>query len=461
MGTSRKKLYMILALTVALVTFGGIALSGGLARAEQQQKQETTEDAAGADETTQAGQAAADIDQGLNRLEGAATSILGAWVKTEALGRITWLRVLFCLIILLIVFVVNRAIRHLIEVKLDKLPDPAEGPSWIKITVRSLGPPLSLLIWVYGVYVALSPVLATLVTPGKPSWILTVADKAALVGGTLALVWGIFRLIGVVDLLVKRWTGATPSAIDDMLAHIVGKTVRVIVVIVGGLLLIQNLTGMEIGALLASLGIGGLAFALAAKDTISNFFGTVTILLDKPFTVGDRIVVDGQDGIVETVGFRTTRLRTLDGHLISVPNEKMTNSSLENIGARPFLKWYINLTLTYDTPPEKVERAVGILEDIVADHEGMNPDYPPRVYFNAFNDWSLNIMIMCWYFPADWWAYQAWVQQQCLQILRRFNDEGIEFAFPSNTTYLAYDEKRQVRFELLEAQTQQSGGDGT
>ncbi|MBW2603747.1 MAG: mechanosensitive ion channel family protein [Deltaproteobacteria bacterium] len=209
---------------------------------------------------------------------------------------------------------------------------------------------------------------------------------------------------------------------------------------------------LKIGPLLASLGIGGLAVALAAKDSIANFFGTLTILFDKPFQVGQRITIDQYDGTVENVGFRSTRIRTLTGHLVTIPNEKLVNSSVENIGERPHIRWLTNIGITYDTPPEKVEKAVQIIREILENHEGMKEDFPPRVFFNGFNDWSLNIMVVVWYHPPNYWDYQEWLQKVCLEIMRRFEAEDIDFAFPSRTIYLANDDKRRLKLKMLKGE---------
>jgi len=240
-----------------------------------------------------------------------------------------------------------------------------------------------------------------------------------------------------------------------MLVPLVGTTLRIFIIIIGGMIVIQNLTGLQLGPLIASLGIGGLAVALAAKESIANFFGTLTILFDKPFQVGERIVIDNYDGTVESVGFRSTRIRTLTGHQVSIPNEKVVNSALENIGRRPHIRWLTNITITYDTPPDKVEKAVKIIEDILENHEGMNKDFPPRIYFNNFNDCSLNIMVVAWYHPPEYWTYQAWIQKTCFEIMREFEKEGIEFAFPTQTLYLANDEKRQLKLKLLSGENVQ------
>jgi MscS family membrane protein len=160
-------------------------------------------------------------------------------------------------------------------------------------------------------------------------------------------------------------------------------------------------------------------------------------------------VIDNYDAVVESVGFRSSRIRTLNGHLVFIPNEKIVSSSLENIGRRPHIRWLTNIGITYDTPPEKVERAAQIIREILENHEGMKEDFPPRVYFNGFNDWSLNILVIAWYHPPNYWDYQAWLQRTCLQIMQRFEAEGIDFAFPSKTIYLANDDKRQLKLQVL------------
>ena len=259
----------------------------------------------------------------------------------------------------------------------------------------------------------------------------------------------ILRLRGI---RLKKWAVDTESDVDDMLVPMVGKTLRVFIVLIAAIIIIQSLTGMKIGPLLASLGIGGLAVALAAKESIANFFGTLTILFDKPFKVGERIVIDGNDGIVESVGFRSTRIRMLTGHLLTIPNEKVISSPLENIGKRPFIRWLANIGVTYDTPPEMVEKAVTIIREILENHEGMNKELPPRVFFNGFNDYSLNITAIAWYHPPIYWDYQEWLQRTCLEIMKRFDREGIEFAFPTRTIYLAGDKKRKLKLEMLKGE---------
>jgi MscS family membrane protein len=392
------------------------------------------------------------VGQQIDEITQQASSHIGSWINAEVFAGISWFKLILCLLLLFLVVLIERVVRLAIERKKQK----AEGQEvkTIKhLVLEAAAKPLSLFIWIYGIYIVLTPLFVHFQNPDGTNFVHLVAQKAADLGAAIALFWFIFKLVSVVDYHLKKWASSTESSIDDILAPLFGKTLRVFIVIIGGILIIQNLTGVKIGPLLASLGIGGIAVALAAKDSIANFFGTLTILFDKPFQVGERVIMENYDGVVEDVGFRSTRIRTLTGHLVTIPNEKVVNSGLENVGKRPHIRWLTNITVTYDTPPDKVQKAVSFIKEILDDHEGMHPDFPPRVYFNGFNDWSLNIMVIAWYHPANYWDMQEWLQQTCLEILARFNDEGIDFAFPSRTVYLANDDDRQLKLKMLQGET--------
>ena len=392
------------------------------------------------------------IGQQIDKFSRSASLKIGKWIEVEIFAGITWLKLLFCLLLTFLVVMVERLIRWLINSTIRKMPAEEETVAWRKHFLEALTRPLSLFIWSYGIYGALSPLYIHFVAPDGSNLVHSVAQKAADIGGIIALFWFILLLIGILDVYLKRWAASTESTIDDMLVPIVGKTLRLFIIIIAGIIIIQNLTGLKIGPLLASLGIGGLAVALAAKDSIANFFGTLTILFDKPFQVGQRITIDKYDGTVENVGFRSTQIRTLTGHLVTIPNEKLVNSSVENIGERPHIRWLTNIGITYDTPPDKVAKAVQIIREILENHEGMQEDFPPRVFFNGFNDWSLNIMVVVWYHPPNYWDYQAWQQKTCLEIMRRFEAENVDFAFPSRTIYMANDDKRQLKLMMIKGQ---------
>lgn len=260
----------------------------------------------------------------------------------------------------------------------------------------------------------------------------------------VAIGYTAYCLVDVVARWIERPDVRARGRMDDMLAPMVRKSLRVTIVVLTLVQVAQILSDKPITSIVAGLGIGGLAVALAAQETIKNFFGSLVILADKPFELGDRIVVDAHDGRVESLGFRSTRLRTLDGELVTFPNGELANKTIRNIGKRPYIRRVTDLALPYDTPPEKVGRALAIVKDVLHNHEGMHPDFPPRVHFNAFKDAALNLQIIFWYHPGDWWACLAFTERFNLEIFRRFAAEGIEFAFPTQTVYVAGDPRRPL-----------------
>lgn len=246
----------------------------------------------------------------------------------------------------------------------------------------------------------------------------------------------LYSLVEVVEIWLRVFADKTESSLDDMLLPLVRKSLRVTIVVLTLLQIATVFSDKPLTSVLAGLGVGGLAVALAAQETIKNFFGSLVIFGDKPFELGDRIIVDGFDGPVEEVGFRSTRVRTLDGNLVTIPNGELANKMIENVGKRPNIKHSFSIGLVYETTYGQVQKAVEIVREILHDHEGMQEDFPPRVYFDSMGDFSLNILVIYWYHPADYWAFKAFNQRLLFSIMERFEAEGLEFAFPSQTIYV-------------------------
>lgn len=274
----------------------------------------------------------------------------------------------------------------------------------------------------------------------------------------IAIGWFIYNLVDLVDIALRRLTAKTASKLDDMIAPLIRKALRIFVVVIFVLFVAENVFGADITAWLAGLGIAGLAVSLSAQDSIKNLFGSITILLDKPFAVGDRIIFNGTDGFIEEIGFRSTRIRTFGGHVVTIPNMKFIDSAVENVSRRPYIRRVMEVTITYDTPPEKIEQGVEILKGIMNDTEVAKPfnmeQNPPRIHFTAMNADNLAIQCVYWYMldnakGQDWWAYLAHGEMVNLRIFREFADAGIDFAFPTQTLYLAGDPARQLSVRLL------------
>lgn len=274
---------------------------------------------------------------------------------------------------------------------------------------------------------------------------------------TVAIAYLAFNLVEVPNQYFINLASRTESKLDDMLVPVVRKCLRLTIIVLGIVQIAQILSGEEITSVIAGLGIGGLAVALAAQDTIKNFFGSLVILSDKPFELGERIHYDTHDGIIEEVGLRSTRLRRLDGHQVTIPNGELANKPIHNIGRRPYIRRLFNITVTYDTSPEKMREAKEILDAIFSEekpyHEslqkelssGKNEEFPPRVYFSDFNDASLGFLCIYWYHPPAYWDYMEYSEWVNMEILKRFNEAGIDFAFPTQTLHLAGDDKRPLQ----------------
>jgi len=221
------------------------------------------------------------------------------------------------------------------------------------------------------------------------------------------------------------------SELDDQIMPILRKGVRYMIWILGIIVALNNV-GYDVGALIAGLGIGGLALALAAQDTVKNIFGGIMIFVDKPFKLGDRITLEGFDGTIEEIGLRMTRMRKLDGRLVTIPNSKFSENSIENISLEPSRKVTLKLGLTYDTSPDKMKEAIAILHQILEDHEHLVTK-DTWTLFDSYGDFSLGINYV--YFikkEADIPKTQTIMH---LAILERFNAAELEFAFPTQTIF--------------------------
>lgn len=267
---------------------------------------------------------------------------------------------------------------------------------------------------------------------------------------TVAVALSAIFFVSVPDVVLTRAAAKTVSKLDDMLVPIVRKSLKITIWVFALVNIAQVLSNQPVTSIIAGLGIGGLAVALAAQDSIKNIFGSVIIFVDKPFELGERIIYGEHDGIIEEVGLRSTRLRRLDGALVTIPNGDLANSAINNVGRRPNIRRVFHITVTYDTPPEKIREGKAIIMDILKDHEGLDPkgELVPRCFFMDFNDASLGYLCIYWYFPPAWWDYCAFTERVNLEILERFNNAGIDFAFPTQTLYLASDPNRPLKLGI-------------
>ena len=165
-------------------------------------------------------------------------------------------------------------------------------------------------------------------------------------------------------------------------------------------------------------------------------------MADKPFRVGDRIQFDKYDGVVEDIGLRSTKLRLLTGHLVTLPNDQLAGSDIENIGRRKYIRRKAEIHIPLDTASEKVEKALAIIREKLADHEGMDPELPPRVFFDEFSVDAFVLRFFYWYTPPDYWEFKAFGERLNLEIFHAFEEQGIQFSLPSRHSYWKQDQEQ-------------------
>jgi len=231
--------------------------------------------------------------------------------------------------------------------------------------------------------------------------------------------WFVWRLIDGFSAYFSARAAHTQTALDDQLVPFISKTLKIFLIFTLVLVLAQNM-GYSISGLIASLGIGGLAIAMAAKDTIANIFGSIMILVDRPFTVGDWIKTNEFEGVVEEVGFRS---------LVNVPNSQLANMVIDNIDAMPKRRVKMRIGITYDTTPEKMQLAIAAIEKILKNHVGVDQVFS-LVKFDAFEDSSLSIFLYYFTKSTHWDEYLQVRQEINLEIMQALEKLKLEFAFP-------------------------------
>ncbi len=243
-----------------------------------------------------------------------------------------------------------------------------------------------------------------------------------------------------------------PHGLNAQLIRIVSKLTSLVAVVAVFLVGGQYL-GIPVTTLLASAGIGGLAIAFGAQDSLRALFGTLMLMGDKPFRVGERIIFDKYDGVVEDIGLRSTKIRLLTGHQVTVPNGNLAQSDIENVGRRPHIRKIADIHIPLDTSREKIEQAVAIIRNALEDHEGMDPEFPPRVFFTDFMPTAFNIRVIYWYTPPNYWDFLAFSERVNLEIFRAFEEQGIQFSLPFKVTHTSLAaEATPVEVKMVDAQ---------
>jgi MscS family membrane protein len=336
------------------------------------------------------------------------------------------------LLSILVLFLTVLAQRYLVRA-FHRLSENIAARTATKIDDVILGAsekPAGWLILVTGIMIA----LGVLNPPQESFPLIDVARQAGriiiiVVGG-----WFLWRLIDGAAAYFSARASHTQSPLDDQLIPFIAKTLKIFLIITFVLVVAQNM-GYSISGLIASLGIGGIAVAMAAKDTIANIFGSVMILIDRPFTIGNWIRTSEFEGIVEEVGFRSTRIRTFAKTLVVVPNSQLANMVIDNIDAMPKRRVKMRIGITYATTPARMKQAIAGIEAILNEHIGVDPEFS-LVKFDEFEDSSLSIFLYYFTKSTHWDEYLQVRQEINLLIMELLEQLDLEFAFPTRTVHL-------------------------
>ena len=253
----------------------------------------------------------------------------------------------------------------------------------------------------------------------------------------LVFVWGVLRVMGAFEQrLAARHAGQPDSGMKQLVADLIRRAVKTVVWFIALIFVVQNIFDFNVTALLTGAGVVGLAIAFAAQNTIANIFGALSIVSDEIFKIGDFVDIGGKRGTVEGVGFRSTKLRSLDGTVWNMPNRLVADAAIENISQRRNIKFPFTISLVYGTTPEQMQQALDILKEIFDAFPDFDKNSPPKYSFSAFNTSSLDISVIVWFDTTVFMDAQKMKEELNLQILGRFNAAGLSFAYPSVTNYI-------------------------
>jgi MscS family membrane protein len=260
-------------------------------------------------------------------------------------------------------------------------------------------------------------------------------DKIISTMITFNLFWAIYALVHALRGVIYHFTERFNPELSHEMGNFLLTVIRVIVLSIG-LGAILQLWGVNVAGLLAGLGIGGLAFALAAKDTAANLFGSIALLLDKSIRIGEWIKIDGVEGVVEDIGMRTTKIRTFRKSLITLPNQVIANSPIENYSRRGIRRIKINLGLTYDATSQQIQQVIVDIKTMLRNHKGIAQNETMLVNFTTFDDSSLGILVYTFTKTSNWEKYLKIKEEVNINIMKIVENNNVAFAFPSQSLYI-------------------------
>jgi len=380
-------------------------------------------------------------------IEGWYSALDDSWIRDQLTGagldrlllpgpfEISWWQWIALPLLVLAAWVLGRLLGTLTRALLGRLFARTDT-HWDDKLLKKVGPPLTF-GWGLGVFYAALPSVGL----SAPAERLIIALLTA--GTVFAVFWALWRSVGVIAeiLMVLPWAAGSPSA-KNLLK--IGSNIAKGAIAVAGGVAVLNAFGYPVATLLAGLGIGGLAFAFGAQKTVENLFGSISMAVDQPFRVGDFVKVEDFVGTVEDIGLRSTRFRTLDRTLITIPNGKLSDQRLESFAARDRMRLATTIGVEYGTTHDQMQQVLEGFERVLREHPKIWPD-AMVIKFKEFGASSLDIEIMAWFDVPTWGDFQACRQEVLLGFMKVVEGAGTGFAFPTRTVHLVQEPAAEAR----------------
>jgi len=353
------------------------------------------------------------------------------WLRGEVFGIEVW-QYLAAFLCILLGFVLKKVSDFIFE----RTIIPAARKTRFKfdqLFTEALYKPLGVVFLVFGLFGAVAMLNLAAQSVGIRRFV-TQALKAAL---AVDFLWFVFRAVDILAVYLQEMASRTESKLDDQLVPVIKKSLKFFIGTLVFVAVLQNM-GYNVGSLLAGLGIGGLAVAMAAKDTLANFFGGLVIFTDHPFRVGDWVRVGEVEGTVEQIGFRSTRIRTFPKTLVTIPNARVVGEVVDNKTAMPVRRVRVTVGVTYETKAGEMEVLLEDLKTILRGDEGVDQELIV-VRFEEFGASSLNIRLQYFTRPVVYDEHLAVVERINLAVMRAIEARGLSVAFPTQTVYFEGD----------------------
>lgn len=352
--------------------------------------------------------------------------MLPTWCRQDVLFGVVWWQFLGLFLAIFVALLVRLLVTNVVARGGERILKRLGQHAMRETVVRAASPIGTLALG--GVLLYLFPLLRFGVHVNQVG---TIALRVLMACAAVLLV---YRLVDVGADVFSRRAEDTDTKLDDQLVPLVRKALKVFVLALGVLFVLQNMD-VDVGSLIAGASLGGLAFTLAAKDTVANLFGSISIFADRPFQVGDWVVINGHEGVVEEVGMRSTRIRTFYSSLVTIPNSAVANAAVDNYGMREYRRCMVTLGIGYDATPEQISAFVEGIRAILRANSKVRQD-AYEVAFRNFGDSGLEVLVY-FFFETDTWTDELAQRQNIfLEIMRLAQDIGVTFAFPTQTLHL-------------------------